>query len=443
MKKILLSIVFFSFLVVLKVSAQTEKCGTVQEWNESKVNDPNVEKRMNELEAFTKKYVAEHLQDFPKKNTGTNNSRNQRSLIITIPVVVHVIHTGEPIGTESNISDQQVMSQIDVLNEDFRLLNSDSLPISHPFYPYTADCLIEFCLAQQDPFGNATNGITRTESSLPYFTKLQMMQGFPKIDTLSIGCGNWDPYHYLNLWTVKEEPDSGLLGVAKFPSELAAYPKGDGVVFRYDVFGRVGTLAPSYNKGRTASHEIGHWLNLRHIWGDDVCGDDSISDTPPQEASNSGCPTFPYNANNTCGSDQNGEMYMDYMDYTDDSCTVMFTAEQAMRMITTLFGPRSEIQNSIACSTPSAISTITAENNIIQVYPNPSKENVYVRINCTDRNFRTKLILRNELGAELKNISLNNTDTYKLDVSSLPCGIYFLDASVNDKRVSKKVIVAK
>ena len=153
----------------------------------------------------------------------------------------------------------------------------------------------------------------------------------------------WDASQYLNIWCCNL--GGGLLGYAQFPGGAAAT---DGVVFLYSSIGSVaqpGTYSP-YNLGRTATHEVGHWLNLRHINGDTNCGNDLVSDTPTQQALNFGCPAFPHV---TCSNGPNGDMFNNYMDYGDDNCLNMFTAGQGTRMTAALNGPRVSIKTSPGC----------------------------------------------------------------------------------------------
>jgi hypothetical protein len=250
----------------------------------------------------------------------------RRTDVVTIPVVVHVVHNTD----EQNISDDQIHSQIDVLNKDFRGLNEDRDKVPDSFKPVCVDTLIEFRLADVDPEGNPTNGITRTHTERNAFNT----NDFVKFSNKG-GHDVWPTDTYLNLWVCKLA--GGVLGYAQFPGGPA---ETDGVVITYNAFGTNGTAAAPFNKGRTATHEIGHWLNLRHIWGDDHCGDDFVDDTPTHEKMNFGCPQFPHIS---CNNDPNGDMFMNYMDYTDDACMYMFTIGQAIRMDATLEVPRASL----------------------------------------------------------------------------------------------------
>jgi len=249
-----------------------------------------------------------------------------------IPVVVHVIHRGGP----ENISDAQVKSQIDVLNHDYRKKNTDIAKVPPPFKPLAGDAFVEFVLASKDPLGNPTNGITRTQTNVAQFAADNAMKF-----TAQGGHDAWDAMRYLNMWVCPEiiNGASTLLGYAQFPGGL---PATDGVAIIHNAFGTSGTATAPFNLGRTATHEVGHWLDLFHIWGDAAgCNtDDKVADTPVQDRENFGKPTFPHIS---CNNAPNGDMFMNYMDYVDDDAMFMFTPGQIARIQATLAGPRSTI----------------------------------------------------------------------------------------------------
>jgi hypothetical protein len=259
--------------------------------------------------------------------------------VVTIPVVVHVVYNADV----QNISDAQVESQMRILNEDYRRTNADVSAVPTPFQPLVADSKIEFQLAVRDPDGNPTNGITRTFTS-----KSEFGDPFGGTDE-SVKFSNrggkdaWPRDRYLNIWVCNYP---SLLGYAQFPGGPA---ETDGVVINYVAFGDIGTAAAPFNKGRTATHEVGHWLNLRHIWGDDnpgsCVGSDEIEDTPNQADANFGSPTFP---RITCGNAPNGDLFMNYMDYVDDEAMFMFSTQQVARMRAALEGPRASLHSSDA-----------------------------------------------------------------------------------------------
>jgi hypothetical protein len=220
-----------------------------------------------------------------------------------------------------DISDEQVASQIDVLNRDFRKRNPDTADVPSVFASRVADARIEFTLAD----------VTRTRTDRDSFDTDDAVKS-----AATGGADAVDPATHLNVWVCTLS--SGLLGYAQFPG---GPPDTDGVVITHTAFGTTGTAADPFNGGRTATHEIGHWLNLRHIWGDDgdgCSGDDFVADTPNQAGPNYGKPSWP---SVSCGNTPDGDMFMNYMDYTDDAAMFMFTNGQATRMQVALTGPRS------------------------------------------------------------------------------------------------------
>jgi hypothetical protein len=268
--------------------------------------DPNLAQRLAAIEAQTRDFAAQ------------GPTAQRTTAVITIPVVVHVIYN----TTAQNISDAQIQSQIAVLNEDFRRLNADRTNTPSAFTGVAADVGIEFVLAKRDPNGNATTGITRTQTSKTGWDS--NLDNDKMKYTSQGGKDAWPAGKYLNIWTVRFTDNT--LGYAQFPGGAAAT---DGVVIGYNFFGRTGTITAPFDKGRTATHEVGHWLNLRHIWGDASCGNDFVTDTPTQQTSNTGCPAFP---RRTCGNTTSGDMFMNYMDYTDDGCMNLFSTGQSTRM---------------------------------------------------------------------------------------------------------------
>ncbi len=289
--------------------------------------------------------------------------------VYQIPVVVHVIHNGEAVGTASNVSYAAIQSQIDVLNEDFRrIFGSNGWNTN----PVGADTQIEFCLAKRRPDGSAfpsgEDGVNRINRTTAGFTappfSTAYIDGTIKTYTYNGGVPTatrgWAPDKYMNIWLC--DISGGILGYAQFPQSPiggmgCATPvvATDGVVFLYSSIGKssVTGFPGPYNEGRTATHEIGHWLGLRHIWGDGNCtATDYCNDTPPAAAANYGCPT----GANTCTAapDQGPDMIENYMDYTDDGCMNIFTNDQKQRMRAVLEGSplRLSLINSDACTPP-------------------------------------------------------------------------------------------
>lgn len=263
---------------------------------------------------------------------------------ITIPVVVHVIYSSNP----NLVSDAQINSQLDVLNEDYGRTNSDTTNTPAAFQGVAANTGIQFCLANQDPQGNASTGILRIQSSLTNHN----INNAAQLKALS----QWSPYQYLNMWVVESINGGQILGYATFPTNLNAQPNLDGVVMGRTFLGRPSSGAP-YNLGRTATHEVGHWLGLRHIWGDGPCSaDDQVADTPSSDAANYGC--SPNHV--SCGST---DMVQNYMDYSDDACMNLFTQGQSDRMNFYLSTERVALQSSQGCAGSTGGGQVTACEN--------------------------------------------------------------------------------
>ncbi len=282
-----------------------------------------------------------------KMNEIAIRNRNGRThaTVLTIPVIVHVIHTGEAVGTGHNLSKAQIQAQLDVLNEDFR--RKAGTPGFNDS-PVGADIEIEFCLSPVDPSGNtlAEPGIERIRGANATWTRAQI-EGSLKPSTI------WNPNLFYNIWTVEfGGEDLNLLGYAQFPDQsgLAGLnttggpASTDGVVIMYSSFGSVdkGTfpvMRAPYNRGRTLVHETGHWLGLRHIWGDGPCANDFVDDTPTHQSENRGCPVTKLSCDNV-----NVQMPQNYMDYSDDACMNIFTVGQKARILAVMeLSPRRKV----------------------------------------------------------------------------------------------------
>lgn len=314
------------------------RCSTMDYLQYQIQNDPNMVTRMQQIEQFTQNYIAAN---------GNGASRS----VITIPVVFHILYN----TSTQNISDAQVQAQINQLNLDYARLNADAANTPSAFASLGANTNVQFCLAQRDPNGNATTGIIHKSTTNTSFTTDDKAK-----HSSTGGDDAWPASSYLNLWSCNL--GGGLLGYAQFPGGAAST---DGVVILYSSVGSVakpGTAAP-YNYGRTATHEVGHWLNLYHIWGDDngACsGSDNVGDTPNQGSENYGCPTFPHT--DACASTSPGVMFMNYMDYTDDGCMNIFTQGQSARMAALFVtgGARVGILSSLGCVAPTTTCSVAS-----------------------------------------------------------------------------------
>ena len=279
---------------------------------------PKMAQRMALIEKQTETYVRE-VQANPAQRS---------QLVVTIPVVFHILYN----TAAENISEAQVLSQLDILNEDFRRLNADQDNV----WSQAADTQIEFCLASQDPNGNPTDGILRVPTNLTSFGTNDAMKF-----TSQGGSDAWPASDYMNFWVC--DLGSSLLGYAQFPGGPAST---DGIVCNYTATGSTGTASAPFDLGRTATHEVGHYLNLRHIWGDGGCGaSDFVDDTPDSDGPNYGCAL----GSAACGTT---DMVQNYMDYSDDACMNLFTQGQSDRM-NALFAPggaRASLVSSPGCT---------------------------------------------------------------------------------------------
>jgi hypothetical protein len=316
-------------------------CGTSDQHRDLLEDDPSYRKSRLEIESMTTQYVR------LSSRTGLRSAELRQ--IVRIPVVVHVVYN----TPEQNISDAQIHSQIDILSRDFRKLNADANLVPSVFKPLAADTRVEFQLAVRDPNGNPTTGITRTSTNITSFKRDNRANGLQVKSNASGGKDSWQSEKYLNLWVCNLAPlqvGQDLLGYAQFPADLSTRAKTDGVVINYKYFSDSGTATPPFDKGRTVTHEVGHWLDLYHIWGategadEGSCfGSDNVADTPNQAKANEGSPSFPHIS---CNNGPNGDMFMNYMDYTYDAAMFMFTAGQSRRIDATLNGPRASLLNS-------------------------------------------------------------------------------------------------
>ena len=334
MKKNLLTICAGILLSVL-VNAGTPQqriCGSMDNLARLQAEDPTLSARMHQIESMTNAYLLSH------------KNQNIQNTVVTIPVVFHVVYS----SASQNISDSQCQAQLNQLNLDYARLNSDASNTPSVWQGISANTNVQFCLAQRTPAGLASTGIERRSTTTTSFSTNDNVKRYA-----NGGLDAWSSSSYLNIWSCNLS--GGVLGYAQFPGGTAST---DGVVLLYSSIGSMaqpGTATP-YHLGRTATHEVGHWLNLYHIWGDDgtACtGSDNCSDTPNQAGENYGVPTYPLT--DGCSASSPGVMFMNYMDYTDDNAMNMFTAGQSTRM-NALFGTggsRAALLSSLGCQAPS------------------------------------------------------------------------------------------
>jgi hypothetical protein len=360
----------------------------------------------------------------PASQADLSSSVLQNRSVIVIPVVIHVVWNKQA----ENISNEQILSQIEVLNEDFRATNVEISGIPQVFKNKVADVEIEFCLADKDPIGNPTNGITRT------FTQNSIgIGGTAALHYTSQGGKDaWDTKRYLNIWVCKFA--GGIGGTASFPGE--GLPAEDGVEIDYRQFGTINT-PPPYHLGRTATHEIGHYLNLEHVWGPNItscCEDDFIADTPAACETYLGeCPTHPVQS---C---TEPDMFMNYMFYTDDACMGMFSLGQKNRMLATLNGFRSGLLTSNGCLP--VVTNEPSTGDEVTIFQNPFSTSFSFEIMSDKQETRTAR-LYDLTGRLLFQKTLKTNELITWQTGGLPAGMFCLmikDQEGNQRMIGKVV----
>lgn len=372
--------------------------------------------------------------------------------IFRIPVVVHIVYS----SPEQNISNDLVYSQIARLNRDYRRLNEDTSDTRTEFLPVAADAGIEFYLAGTDPDGNPSGGITRTQTTRTDFAPDFFGNGLDDVKQSSLdGVDAWDTDNYLNIWVcdlVGSNPLFQIFGFAYPPATAPNWPANSsapsnelqGVVIHYEVFGdgnplAVGPLSIS-DKGRTAVHEVGHYLGLRHIWGDalftDGCAeDDGIDDTP--NASSNAAQVCNFN-NNTCVDSPVDfpDMIENYMDYAQDRCMNLFTQGQVDIMRLMLETARTELADGSV--EPSSVSDIPSASEIA-LFPNPSNGNITIQLPKAEQinslrvmDVNGKLVAEQSVSTSLSVLSVD---------WNLPAGTYLVQLQFDVGVVTKKLLV--
>ena len=372
--------------------------------------------------------------------------------IYQIPVVVHIVYN----TPEENISDELVYSQIDRLNMDYRRMNPDSVDTRTEFVPVAADAGIEFYLAGTDPDGNPTNGITRTETTRQDFAMDLFGGGMDEMKQEATGgVAAWDTEKYLNIWVcdlMGSSPMFAVLGYAYPPStapnwpanSAATSPELEGVAIHYEVFGQDNPLATGdlsvADKGRTPVHEVGHYLGLRHIWGDALFGDgcaedDGLDDTPNASANAGQQCVF---SNNTCVDSpiDHPDMIENYMDYAEEQCMNLFTQDQVGIMRSMLETARNGlITDPVA---PSSVSSIYSDN-WISVHPNPNTGSF--RVGYPDNVEVFKLELTDLNGRVVYHKTSSFHSGMAIETHNVESGIYGLRVSVDGQPIQTKKVV--
>ncbi len=357
--------------------------------------------------------------------------------IIVIPVVVHVIHNnaGNQIGgaDNPNVSDEQIFSQIEGLNNDYRRIEGTR---GYNTDPVGVDSKIEFKLANRDPEGNVTSGIIRIFNATPEWN--------PDYDEEFKKLSAWPSESYLNIWVVNLS--SNNLGFATFPSgsvyrDLDVYAETpsllDGLTIDYAAFGTIGTAAGKYRYGRTSTHEIGHWLGLLHIWGDAKCGNDYIEDTPLQEKSSldllETCPVKFSKCNNV----QSADMTNNYMDYSPDICMNIFTKGQMERMRKVIYTSprRKSLLSSAGFDTILAGTSNRLYNSGITI----TYHQGVVNISSLSLTAEARMIVSDIFGRQILNDNVIDQNAITINMQSLPSGIYMIFITDRFRNFSMKI----
>lgn len=339
------------------------------------------------------------------KNIGLVKDASE-NVIVRIPIVVHVLYNNE----SENISDAQIRSGIEALNRDFRRKAADTVNTPQRFLEQAADVRIEFGLATADPEGRSTAGIVRRQTIRNGWMADDKMK-----QSAQGGDDAWDSKSYLNIWIVN------LVGGTGYASMPGGAAETDGVVIRYNAFGTINTSAP-FNLGRTAVHEVGHWLGLKHIWGDTQCGDDGVDDTPQQGFFTKGCPS---DFRSSCNNEETGDMYMNFMDYTDDACMNLFTKGQRnlMRSLFEEDGARVSLLHSKGLSAP-WVTEAPLPVTTASLYPNPATERITLQVNSLL--IGKKLSLFNAQGQLQRTETTINSLQQTISIAELRPGVYIL-----------------
>ncbi len=395
-------------------------------------------------EEKTPGYLASVNEAFERaKHTGSQD----RSEVLTIPVVVHIVYN----TAAENLADSVIFNQIATLNEDYRRLNADADNLRDTFNTIVGDTFIEFQLASVDPDGNPTTGITRTNSDITSFFSLALSPAEGVKQTAEGGIDAWDPSRYLNIWVCDMSVFETvfLLGYATPPSGLPHWPEGatdglaDGVVIQYQAFGSnnpnplIAGGGAIDVRGRTATHEVGHYLGLRHIWGDGDCAEqDGVDDTPNAVDQSGSCALEA----NTCVDDIAGlgdlpDMVENYMDYSPETCQNSFTLGQVAIMRGVLEVQRIDL---VTDNPALGIRNDTRMESNFAIYPNPANDQFTLSFAANDLSKTVKVYT--ETG-QLVLTEKIQAGTSSLTIDLLKKGMYVVEISSDETIETKRLVV--
>jgi hypothetical protein len=414
-------LLLFGILIIAVGQLTAQRACLTAEYQQNELrNDPSLINQANQIETFIRQQIANS-----NVQRGGIAARLEHT-VIKIPVIVHVLYH-LPV---ENITDQKVYSQIDMLNQCFRRKGADSANTPAMFKTVAADCEIEFQLAISDPKKKNTTGIIHK------YTPIAEWQADDKMKfSAEMGDDAWDAQNYLNIWVCNVKR---VAGYSSLPGGIASK---DGVVIDYTVFGTNGTSG--YEMGKTAVHEIGHWLGIKHTWGDAYCGDDLVDDTPKQGNYTTGCPS---GIRLSCGNAPTGDMYMNYMDYSNDACINLFTEGQKARM-RALFAPggsRYSILSSYGLNAPLISESPLPEEPpkwlYPQLYPNPASDELILDIAYDIRWIGKMITISNVNGQIILQVQISSK-IQKIDISRLHRGMYFLSTRKEDGSFIKQKFI--
>lgn len=437
MNKILLLFFLTASFSNLQAQSNLEPCGQTQYIEQLNIRFPG----------YRDAYESHHQEAIRNLEVKKSFKNQPEDTIFSIPVVFHILYR-TPI---ENVHDSLIISQMKVLNDAFRRLNSDTIFTRDIFKPIAADARINFYLAAKDPLGNPTNGITRTQTTLTTFYNDNFDDRMKF--TSQGGKDAWDPTRYLNIWVCNHSnpanPNSLILGYATPPTNAAFWSANSfspisrqGVVLHYPI---VGKNNPANNGSysideKSAVHEVGHYLGLRHTWGDgnsfNGCSvDDGVFDTPNTRVKHSGC----NKGLNTCGAGTAGDMpdqAENYMDYSSAYCTNMFTQGQVNLMRYNL--------NLLRSTVPDREFIMPESEKVFKttLYPNPSNGVVTLEMQLTDPISVYKISIKDLIGQEAQVIKSSLTNMNVFDLSGLASGMYFFELyHANGKRLIRQKIL--
>lgn len=370
--------------------------------------------------------LAAYLQQHPDAETARADLENfiqlqqavQTRSTMDIPVVFHVVWNTD----EENISDEQILSQLEVLNRDFRRTNNSAGLIPSLFQSLAADMELNFCLARRSPDGASTNGILRRQTSFPFMGD-RIANGRKSVCyTAEGGSDAWDTGRYVNVWVARRQ---FFPAEASFPGMGAAAE--DGIIISPPFVGTTGSAASNqpYHLGRTLTHELGHYFNLYHLWGPGQTGSctqsDEVADTPLQSRSYLGeCPTHPQIS---CGS---ADMFMNFMNYTDDACMAMFSNGQKNRVWAAIAAARPGLMQAAQACSPVSVVQAPQQEALFELLQNPTGESLLLRTMApAGQRFHWQLV--SMWGAPLRQGTLLiHAGLQSVDVSGLSAGMYVL-----------------